>query len=96
MYHFTDRANIPSIKKHGGPYSWYTCEQKSIEIKMPGGNQLSRDLDLRYNLHDYVRLSFNKKALLINLWVNMSILLKNKIKIIIFNNWASTAGEQLA
>ena len=61
LYHFTDRANIPSIKRRGGLYSWYTCEQKSIEIPIPGGSLLSRNLDLRYNLHDYVRLSFNKR-----------------------------------
>lgn len=61
LYHFTDRENIPSIIRYGGLYSWYTCEQKSIEIPKPGGNQLARYLDLRHNLQDYVRLSFNKR-----------------------------------
>lgn len=61
LYHFTDIANIPSIKRNGGLYSWYSCGQKGIKIPVPGGSKLSRELDLKCNLHDYVRLSFNKR-----------------------------------
>lgn len=60
LYHFTDRSNLNSIKKYGGLFSWYTCEIKGIHIPVPGGNELSRDLDNRRNIQDYVRLSFNK------------------------------------
>lgn len=59
LYHFTDAANIPSIIQHGGLYSWWSCLQKGIAIPKPGANDLSRKLDHRKNLHDYVRLSFN-------------------------------------
>jgi len=59
LYHFTDRNNIASIKEHGGLYSWYTLEQKNIPIPCPGGDELSRRLDQRYQLQDYVRLCFH-------------------------------------
>ncbi|MDR2653507.1 MAG: DUF4433 domain-containing protein [Prevotellaceae bacterium] len=58
LYHFTDRTNISSIKKHGGLYSWYYCDKHDITISYPGGDELSRQLDIRYNLQDFVRLSF--------------------------------------
>jgi hypothetical protein len=59
IYHFTDSRNIPSIKQHGGLYSWYYCEMNGIEIPCPGGGDLSRQLDIYKGLQDYVRLSFN-------------------------------------
>ncbi|MBN8682454.1 MAG: DUF4433 domain-containing protein [Chitinophagales bacterium] len=58
LYHFTDKANIKSIKENGGLYSWYHCDKNNITILKPGGSVKSRELDRRYNLHDYVRLSF--------------------------------------
>lgn len=58
LYHFTDRANLASIKKKGGLYSWDYCEKDGISISTPGGDPLSRDLDTRQGLRDYVRLSF--------------------------------------
>jgi hypothetical protein len=60
LYHFTDRANLKSIKKHGALYSWHYCVTNNIEIPVPGGNQLSRDLDTRKGLQDYVRVSFTR------------------------------------
>ena len=60
LYHFTDRANIKSIKEHGGLYSWHYCDKHSIIIPYQGGGSLSRDLDRRYSLQDYVRLSFTR------------------------------------
>jgi hypothetical protein len=60
LYHFTDRANIKSIKEHGGLFSWHYCNTKGIEIPLPGGGSLSRNLDMRYSLQDYVRVSFTK------------------------------------
>lgn len=60
LYHFTDRANLKSIKKHGALYSWHHCVSNNIEIPVPGGNQLSRDLDTRKGLQDYVRVSFTR------------------------------------
>lgn len=60
LYHFTDRANIKSIKENGGLYSWYYCDRNNITILKPGGSMKSRELDRKYHLHDYVRLSFAK------------------------------------
>ena len=61
LYHFTDRRNIPSIKRHGGLFSWQYCDTHGITIPSPGGIGFGRNLDLRYGLEDYVRLSFCKE-----------------------------------
>lgn len=58
FYHFTDVSNLMSIKKLGGLYSWYYCEQNNISIPDAGGDYQSRGLDQRQGLEDYVRLSF--------------------------------------
>lgn len=58
LYHFTDISNIESIKTNGGLYSWHYCEINNLIINRPGGNEFSRELDKRKNLHNYVRLSF--------------------------------------
>ncbi len=58
FYHFTDRSNLASIKRHGGLFSWFYCDEHDIHIAMPGGGELSRNLDRRGNLQDYVRVSF--------------------------------------
>ena len=60
LYHFTDQANIKSIKEHGGLYSWHYCDRNGIIIPYQGGGSLSRDLDKRYSLQDYVRISFTR------------------------------------
>jgi hypothetical protein len=61
LYHFTDRANIASIKRNGGLYSWQYCERNNIQIPCTGGDSLSRSLDSRYQLQDFVRVSFCRK-----------------------------------
>ena len=58
LYHFTDRDNLESIIKNGGLYSWKDCEQNGITINKPGGGPLSRQLDTRSGLQNYVRVSF--------------------------------------
>lgn len=60
LYHFTDRANIKSIKEHGGLYSWDYCDRHNITIPYQGGGPLSRSLDRQYSLQDYVRVSFTR------------------------------------
>jgi hypothetical protein len=60
LYHFTDRANLSSIKKHGGLYSWDYCQRNNITIPRPGGDQLSWSLDQNKGLQNYVRVSFVK------------------------------------
>lgn len=61
LYHFTDSSNIASIKEHGGLYSWWSADEKGIFIPKSGGDDLSKNLDKRYNLQNYARLSFTKK-----------------------------------
>ncbi len=58
FYHFTDYHNLKSIKENNGLYSWHYADSNGIIINFPGGNTLSRDLDKRYGLQDYVRVSF--------------------------------------
>jgi len=58
LYHFTDRVNIASIKQNKGLYSWRYCDLNNISIIKSGGDTLSRGLDTKYNLQDFVRLSF--------------------------------------
>ena len=58
FYHFTDENNLSSIRKTGGLCSWHYCQRKGINILNAGGDSLSRSLDKRYGLEDYVRLSF--------------------------------------
>ena len=58
LYHFTDKSNLESIIKNEGLYSWKACEYMGIKINKPGGNQLSKNLDVYHGLEDYVRLSF--------------------------------------
>ena len=55
---FTDRENLKSIIDNGGLYSWADCEAKGIKISKPGGGDLSKSLDRRDNLQNYVRVSF--------------------------------------
>ena len=61
LYHFTDFDNLESIIKHGGLYSWADCKAKGIDIPKPGGSDVSRSLDSRDNLQNYVRVSFTQK-----------------------------------
>lgn len=58
FYHFTDENNLQSIKKYGGLYSWHYLKRNDIKIPNSGGDNLSKQLDMRYGLQDYVRLSF--------------------------------------
>lgn len=57
FYHFTDRRNLESIIKSKGLFSWKYCKDNNIHSYF-GGNDLSRNLDLKYGLEDYVRVSF--------------------------------------
>lgn len=60
LYHFTDKRNLSSIKKHGGLFSWSYCQRNNIAIPCQGGDYQSKELDKKYGLEDYVRLSFCK------------------------------------
>ena len=58
LYHFTDRANLSSIRANGGLYSWHYCQQNNIIIPKPGGSPTSWILDERKGLQNFVRVSF--------------------------------------
>lgn len=55
FYHFTDEANLPSIKEHG-LLSLEQLEKRGIAPPKPGGNQWSHDADKRTGLDLYVHL----------------------------------------
>lgn len=57
LYHFTDQENLKSIINYGGLFSWSYCKKNNIDIERPGSNELSRSLDKKYDLENYVRLS---------------------------------------
>ena len=60
LYHFTDKANLQSIKDYGALYSWYYCLVNNIEVPVPGGGELSHQLDKKKGLHNYVHISFTR------------------------------------
>ena len=60
LYHFTDSSNFSSIVNSGGLFSWSYCEESGIAIERPGGSPLSRELDARRGLEDYVRMGYSK------------------------------------
>ena len=57
IWHFTDRANLDSIKEHG-LLSRKTLNDKGIKIPVPGGNEWSQEADELRGLHAYVHLCF--------------------------------------
>jgi hypothetical protein len=59
LYHFTDAANLDSIRKNG-LMSASAIESKAITSVM-NSDKLSRDLDKSKGLEGYVRLSLNAK-----------------------------------
>lgn len=58
FYHFTDPRNLPSIKKYG-LLSWELLIKKGIS-HIPSSNSLSRELDKKRNLSNYVRLTLRQ------------------------------------
>lgn len=56
FYHFTDVANLASIRESGGLYSLHDLEKRCITIPRPGGNEWSHDADRRRDLHRFVHL----------------------------------------
>lgn len=60
LYHFTDKANLEYIKKHGGLFSWRQLRKSNIDVPYEGGGSLSKDLDRKYGLQDFVRVCFTQ------------------------------------
>jgi hypothetical protein len=59
LYHFTDERNVQSIMECG-LLSWCALDEQKMAV-VCGGDELSRELDEKKNLQDYVRLSFAQK-----------------------------------
>jgi len=57
VWHFTDRANLESIRQHG-LLSLAETRRRNIAIPIPGGNARSHDADRKKGLDGYVRLAF--------------------------------------
>ena len=58
LFHFTDRQNLPLIRKTGGLCPLADLRTRRITVPAPGSNQLSRDLDAQAGLDQYVHLCF--------------------------------------
>lgn len=91
LYHFTEKANLKSIIEKGGLFSWQYCDKNGIKIPSPGGDTLSRKLDIKYNLQDYVRASFCSShpmmyAAMNKGWINDPVILKINIDVCYFKN----------
>jgi len=61
LFHFTDKANLESIRAHRGLYSLERLKHYGISVARPGGNQWSWDADAYKGLDRYVHLSFAKE-----------------------------------
>lgn len=89
FYHFTDECNLDSIRKHGGLISWASCEKHHVQIPSAGGDELSKNLDRKFCLQDYVRLSFCKDhpmAYRLKIEGKRLVLLKIKIDVAMWND----------
>lgn len=58
IWHFTDEANIESIKDNGGLLALGEFHRRSVAIPIPGGNQWSHDADKYKGVHEYVHAAF--------------------------------------
>jgi hypothetical protein len=82
LYHFTDASNLPSIRAHGGLFSWDHCQKQGIVINRRGSNDLSRTLDKHKGLEDFVRLTFNRKPPMLVVACNEGRIIKPHILLI--------------
>ncbi|MFJ4115896.1 DarT ssDNA thymidine ADP-ribosyltransferase family protein [Pseudomonas psychrophila] len=60
LWHFTDKRNVESIKKHG-LLSWRELQRIGLAPAVPGGNKWSHDADEFSGVDNYVHLSFNQE-----------------------------------
>ncbi|MFC1740116.1 DarT ssDNA thymidine ADP-ribosyltransferase family protein [Pseudomonadota bacterium] len=64
LYHFTDERNLDSIREHG-LLSWPLLLQTGI-AHVPASSELSRELDARHGLENYVRLCLTRYHPMLN------------------------------
>lgn len=60
FYHYTAKSNLQSIRENGGLYSWQYCQSNKLVVPIPGGSKETHELDEKYGLLNYVRLSICK------------------------------------
>lgn len=58
LYHFTEKQKIESIIKYGGLFSYKRAFDESIAMPVREDMALTRDIDAKMGLEDYVRTSF--------------------------------------
>ena len=58
LYHFTEKQKIQSIIKYGGLFSYKRAFDESIAMPVREDMALTRDIDAKKGLEDYVRTSF--------------------------------------
>ncbi len=58
LYHFTEKSRLQSIIKFGGLLSYKRCLDESGVMPVREDMALTRDIDAKLGLEDYVRLSF--------------------------------------
>ena len=58
LYHFTEKQKIQSIIKYGGLFSYKRAFDESIAMPVREDMALTRDIDAKLGLEDYVRTSF--------------------------------------
>ena len=58
LYHFTEKNRLQSIIRYGGLLSYKRCLDESGVMPVREDMALTRDIDARLGLEDYVRLSF--------------------------------------
>ena len=58
LYHFTDRRNVPIIRRHGGLYPMAELKRLGISVPAAGGNEWSQDADGYFGMDKYVHLCF--------------------------------------
>src|SRR5258706_254310 len=58
LYHFTDRRNLPLIRKYGGLLPLAELRRRGIEVPAPGGNEWSHDANGMAGLDEYIHLCF--------------------------------------
>jgi len=59
LYHFCDVSSLPSIREHG-LHSWVSLDRQGITGRR-GSSSLSRALDTKKGLGDFVRLCFTRR-----------------------------------
>ena len=105
VYHFTEQANLKSIKEQRGIFSLKLLKEKCISDISYISNNWSQDADRYKNLDSYVHLCFVKgqhpmayHAILQDksiIWLEIDISILNKTGVLYTNDVSNKAGVKL-